>query len=74
MVPEQVVPRVKPNGHMCSTSHRYVVHGPSPHAREPVENESHIDERRDLAWAYKRLCYALYCQLVFWWNPNFFMV
>ncbi|CAN6564887.1 unnamed protein product [Malus baccata var. baccata] len=28
-----------------------------------VENESHIDGRRDLAWAYKRLGYSPYCQL-----------
>ncbi|KAM2934105.1 hypothetical protein FF1_041968 [Malus domestica] len=28
-----------------------------------VENESQIDGRRDLAWAYKRLDYSPYCQL-----------
>jgi len=33
-----------------------------------VENESHIDWRRDLAWAYKRLGYFPYCQLILWWN------
>ncbi|CAN6675568.1 unnamed protein product [Malus baccata var. baccata] len=37
-----VVPRVKPNGHMCSTSPCCVDHVGR------VENESHIDGRRDL--------------------------
>ncbi|RXH76654.1 hypothetical protein DVH24_019542 [Malus domestica] len=54
---EQVVLRVKPNGHTCSTSP--VLCCPrarlenSPHVRGRVEKESHIDEMRDLACAYK---------------------
>ncbi|RXH70679.1 hypothetical protein DVH24_013425 [Malus domestica] len=43
----------------------------SPHMRGRVENESHINGRRFLAWAYKRLGYSLYCQLILWWNLNF---
>ncbi|RXH81802.1 hypothetical protein DVH24_036143 [Malus domestica] len=43
----------------------------SPHVRERVENESHINERMDFAWAYKRLGFSPCCQLVLWCNPNF---
>ncbi|RXH73993.1 hypothetical protein DVH24_016815 [Malus domestica] len=43
----------------------------SPHIRKRVENESHIDEIVDIAWAYKSLGYSPYCQLVLWWNFNF---
>ncbi|RXH97427.1 hypothetical protein DVH24_007773 [Malus domestica] len=33
----------------------------SPHMRRRVENESHVDGRSELAWAYKRLGYPPYC-------------
>ncbi|RXI02044.1 hypothetical protein DVH24_015393 [Malus domestica] len=45
-----VVSRVKPNGHTCSMSPELLKI--SPHVRERIENESHINKKMDLACAY----------------------
>ena len=75
MVEPQLLHGIKADCHTCEVKRLHALHVTmlycprvkienSPHVRGRVENEFHIDRRRNLARVYKRLGYSLYYQLV----------